>query len=163
MTSPSADPFAALGLPARPDLSDDQVRAAWRKVAAATHPDRPDGGNPAVYAAASAAYAALRTAWGRSEAYADLMAAAPPSAIRRAKAAPGRPGAHAARALSLVPARIRHGRPWHLALRLLAAAVLAVIAARSGAGGPAAAGVITGLAMWAGLTARGDLAPPPGR
>jgi len=69
----TADPFAALGLPARPDLTDEQVRAAWRAVAAATHPDRPGGGNPAAYAAASAAYAALRTPWGRSEAYADLV------------------------------------------------------------------------------------------
>ena len=86
----TTDPFAALGLPARPDLSDEQVRAAWRTVAAATHPDRPGGGNPAVYAAASAAYAALRTPWGRSEAYADLMASGPPSAARRARA--GRPG-----------------------------------------------------------------------
>ena len=137
------DPFAALGLPARPDLSDEQVRAAWRAIAAATHPDRPGGGNPAAYAAASAAYATLRTAWGRSEAYADLMAATAPSAIRRARAGPARPGAHAARTLLLVPARIRHGRPWHLALRILAAVILAVIAARSGAGGPAAAGVIS--------------------
>jgi hypothetical protein len=158
VTNPRANPFAALGLPARPDLSDEQVRAAWRTIAAATNPDRPGGGNPATYAAASAAYATLRRAWGRSEAYADLMIAAPPHAARRA-----RPGADAARALRLVPARIRHGRPWHLALRILAAVILAVIAARSGAGGPAAAGVITGLAVWAGLTARGDLAPTPGR
>jgi hypothetical protein len=76
----SPDPFTALGLPARPDLSDEQVRAAWRQVATATHPDRPDGGDPARYAAASGAYAILRTAWGRSEAYADL--AAPPLAGR---------------------------------------------------------------------------------
>jgi curved DNA-binding protein CbpA len=40
------DPFTALGLPARPDLSDEQVRAAWRAIATATHPDRPDGGDP---------------------------------------------------------------------------------------------------------------------
>ena len=62
MTTP--DPFTALGLPARPDLSDEQVRAAWRAVATATHPDRPDGGDPARYTAASAAYATLRTALG---------------------------------------------------------------------------------------------------
>ena len=49
-------PFTALGLPARPDLTDEQVRTAWRAIAAATHPDRPGGGNPARYAAASAAY-----------------------------------------------------------------------------------------------------------
>ena len=95
MTAP--DPFAALGLPARPDLTDEQVRAAWRTVAAATHPDRPGGGNPAAYAAASAAYAALRTPWGRSEAYADLMASParrpPPARPVRAPPglAPGRP------------------------------------------------------------------------
>ena len=44
------NPFAALGLPADPDLTDEQVRAAWRTIAAATHPDRPDGGDPARYA-----------------------------------------------------------------------------------------------------------------
>ena len=55
------NPFTVLGLPTRPDLTDEQVRAAWRAIAAASHPDRPGGGNPALYAAASAAYAALRT------------------------------------------------------------------------------------------------------
>ena len=66
------NPFRALGLPERPDLTDEQVRAAWRNIAAATHPDRPDGGDLARYTAASAAYAELRTPWARSEAYADL-------------------------------------------------------------------------------------------
>lgn len=157
------DPFAALGLPARPDLTDEQVRAAWRTVAAATHPDRPGGGNPAVYAAASAAYAALRTPWGRSEAYADLMASGPPSAARRAHAGRVLPGTRTVRVLLLIPARIRHGRPWRLGLRILAAAVLTLVAAESGAGGPAAAGVAAGLAVWLVLTGRGDLAAPPGR
>src|SRR5215472_9367324 len=72
MTAQAPEPFAALGLPARPDLDDEQVRAAWRAIAAATHPDRPDGGDLARYTAASAAYAQLRTGWARSEAYADL-------------------------------------------------------------------------------------------
>ena len=72
-----ADPFAALGLPAQPELSDDEVRAAWRRVAAATHPDRDDGGDPAAFAAAAAAYTELRIVTGRREAYADR---------------PGRPG-----------------------------------------------------------------------
>jgi curved DNA-binding protein CbpA len=72
MTTPEQNPFEALGLPARPDLDDEQVRAAWRAIAAATHPDRPDGGDLAAYTAASAAYAELRTPWARSEAYADL-------------------------------------------------------------------------------------------
>ena len=70
----AVNPFDALGLPARPDLSDEQVRAAWRKIAAATHPDRPGGGDVARYTAATAAYAVLRTPWGRSEAFADLGA-----------------------------------------------------------------------------------------
>ena len=60
------NPFEALGLPARPDLTDEQVRAAWRAIAAATHPDRADGGDLAAYTAASAAYAELRTPWARS-------------------------------------------------------------------------------------------------
>ncbi len=161
MTSP--DPFTALGLPARPDLTDDQVRAAWRTVAAATHPDRPGGGNPAAYAAASAAYAALRTPWGRSEAYADLMAHPSLAARSRARPGPAAPGMTAARTLLLVPARIRHGRPGRLALRVLAAVLLTLGAAQSGAGGPAAAGVAAGLAVWLVLAGRGDLAPPPGQ
>ena len=32
----TANPFAALGLPERPDLTDEEVRAAWRAIAAAT-------------------------------------------------------------------------------------------------------------------------------
>ena len=68
----AVSPFDALGLPARPDLTDEQVRAAWRSIAAATHPDRRDGGDVARYTAATAAYAVLRTPWGRSEAFADL-------------------------------------------------------------------------------------------
>ena len=100
------NPFTALGLPARPDLTDEQVRAAWRAIAAATHPDRPDGGDPARYAAASAAYATLRTAWGRSEAYADLMSQAPPPArmLRR-------PPRRRAAAVTRAGARPRPSRP----------------------------------------------------
>ena len=93
-----AHPFAVLGLSARPDLSDDDIRAAWRRIAAAVHPDRADGGDPARFAEAAAAYTMLRTVTGRREAYADLAA-------RR-----GGPG------------RIRRGRPAVLALRLAVAA-----------------------------------------
>ena len=153
------DPFTVLGLPARPDLTDEQVRAAWRAIAAATHPDRAGGGDPARYAAASAAYAVLRTAWGRSEAYADLTAQAP-SAVPRPARVPHRP---LLRPVALVPARVRHGRPLRLVVRVVAAVLLGVIAARSGASGPAEAGTVTGLALWLLLTVRGDLAPPPGR
>jgi hypothetical protein len=157
------DPFTVLGLPAGPGLSDEQVRAAWRSIATATHPDRPGGGDPVRYAAASAAYAVLRTAWGRSEAYADLTAQAPPTVAAAPRPAARVPARRLAHSLLLVPARIRHGRPWRLAVRVLAAAVLGVAAARSGAGGPAAAGMVAGLAIWLALTVRGDLAPPPGR
>ncbi len=67
------NPFEILGLPARRDLDDAQVDAAWREIAVATHPDRQDGGDLARYTQASAAFAELRTPWSRSEAYADLV------------------------------------------------------------------------------------------
>lgn len=66
------NPFQVLGLPVRPDLTDDEIRAAWRIVAAKTHPDLPDGGDPDRFSLAAAAYADLRTPFGRTEAYADL-------------------------------------------------------------------------------------------
>ena len=72
-----ADPFAALGLPPRADLTDDDVRAAWRRIATATHPDRADGGDPGRFAVAAAAYTVLRTRSGRGEALADLASPSP--------------------------------------------------------------------------------------
>jgi hypothetical protein len=163
----AAGPFAALGLPPGPHLDDEQVRTAWRATATATHPDRADGGDPGRYAAASAAYQVLRTPWGRSEAYADLAAARPSRARPRVPPPPvpvsSRSAASPWRALVLVPARVRHGRPARLAVRILAAAGLALLAARSGAGTPATAAVVAGIAIWLALTGRGDLSPPPGR
>jgi hypothetical protein len=158
------DPFTALGLPVCPDLSDEQVRTVWRQVATATHPDRPDGGDPARYTEASAAYALLRTPWGRSEAYADLTAAPPMTGrvVPLARLA-ARPGLGWWRAVALLPARIWHGRPARLVVRIAAAAVLAVLALHTGAGTPAKAGVVTGIGVWLVLTVRADLAPPPGR
>ena len=55
-------------------------------MAAATHPDRADGGDPARYAEAAAAYTTLRTASGRGEAYADLAVAGAPTAACAAAA-----------------------------------------------------------------------------
>src|SRR6266436_5444082 len=72
-----ASPFAALGLPTRADLTDDEVRSAWRRVATATHPDRADGGDPSRFAVAAAAYTMLRTRSGRGEALADLASPSP--------------------------------------------------------------------------------------
>ena len=156
------NPFTALGLPVRPDLTDEQVRTAWRTIAAATHPDRPDGGNPARYAAASAAYGQLRTAWGRSEAYADL-ATGQPYIPAPAAQLPRAPGVGIVRAALLLPARIRHGRPLRLLARAIVAAVLSLLVLRLVPGQPSGPAVVTGLITWFVLTARGDLAPPPGR
>ncbi len=76
------NPFAVLGLPARRDLTDEDVRAAWRRIAAATHPDLADGGDPVRYSAAAAAYDTLRTPFGRGEALADLGRPGPRQARR---------------------------------------------------------------------------------
>ena len=163
----TTNPFDALGLPARPDLTDEQVRAAWRTIAAATHPDRAGGGDVARYTEAAAAYAVLRTPWGRSEAFADLGAAAedtsPLPAVPAAgppTAAPARPG-HLLDAMWQLPARIRHGRPLRLAIRALAAALLSVLVLHLIPGQPAAPALVTGLITWFLLTGRSDLAPPP--
>ena len=154
------NPFAALGLPARPGLSDEQVRAAWRTVAAATHPDRNDGGNPAAYGAAAAAYAQLRTPWGRSEALADLAAVpyVPP-----AEPAAAGPGTAAWQVLVMLPARVRHGRPLRLAARAVIAAAVALLALTVIPGNPSAPAAAAGTILWWALTVRGDLAPPAGR
>lgn len=166
------NPFEALGLPARPDLTDEQVRAAWRAIAAATHPDRPDGGDLAVYTAASAAYAELRTPWARSEAYADLteravragdeMDTSPLPVIRGSEAAPPPPW-QPLLALWQLPARVRRGWPLHLAIRAILAAVLSMLVLRLIPGSPAAPADVLGLVLWFLLTGRRDLAPPPER
>ena len=122
------DPFAALGLAASRDLTDDDVRAAWRRVAAATHPDRADGGDPAAFAAAASAYSDLRTRFGRNEALADLRTTArrPRPAARwaprarpaLARSAPGRGVAGADRSGRVGCGAGRTGarRPWRSAL-----------------------------------------------
>ena len=90
MTARAGDPFRAIGLEPRSELGDDDIRAAWRRIAAATHPDRPDGGDPAAFARAAAAYAALRSPAGRGEALADLLA---PGGTIGGTGGPGRRGA----------------------------------------------------------------------
>ena len=172
----STDPFEALGLSARPDLTDEQVRAAWRQVAAATHPDRADGGDLTRYTAASAAYAELRTPWGRSEAFADLAERAglegepvtlPMPAIADTLSQPA--GASPVPlqppliALVQLPARIRRGRPLRLLIRAAVAAVLSLLVLQLIPGQPAALADVFGLGLWFVLTGRRDLAPPPER
>jgi hypothetical protein len=161
----SQDPFRALGLPAAPDLADDDVRAAWRRIAAATHPDRDDGGDPARFALAAAAYTELRTRYGRGEAYADLMNGRrewPPA--RQAAPAPDSPspptpkpvpGTTAAWSLAV---RVRYGRPWVLVLRVALAAAISAAAFVVVGAQPAAIGLTTGAITWLMLTARHDLA-----
>ena len=134
----SADPFTALGLPARPDLTDDEVRAAWRRIAAATHPDHDDGGDPGRFATAAAAYTELRTETGRREAFADR---------------PGLPGRHHGLG------RVRRGRPAVLALRLATAAGVSLGAVLAGGPQPATYAVITGGLTWLARTAWRELAP----
>jgi hypothetical protein len=156
------NPFAALGLPVRADLSDAQVRTAWKNIATATHPDRPDGGNVATYTAAATAYAQLRTGWGRSETYADLATTEP--YVPAPEPPPARwPGGSLGPGLLLVPARIRHGRPLRLVARALAAALLSLLVLALIPGQAAGPAVVTGLTVWFLLTARADLASPPGR
>jgi curved DNA-binding protein CbpA len=181
----SPNPFAALGLPERPDLDDETVRAAWRAIAAATHPDRADGGDLARYTQGSAAYAELRTPWGRSEAYADLVEQArregrdddysgrDPDGTGPVTAplltAPAevtvRPVSPRQRLLALVwlPSRISEGRPLRLLIRaaLVAGLSLAVLALIPGQ--PAAPADVAILITWFVLTGRKDLAPPPER
>ena len=137
----TADPFAALGLPAQADLTDDEVRAAWRRIAAVTHPDRDDGGDPQRFAAAAAAYTELRTQTGRREAVAD------------------RPASHRRRPGGVRLARVRRGRPAMLTLRLAAAAAVSLGAVLVAGSQPATYAVITGAVTWLARTARRELAP----
>ena len=169
MTSrPGTGPFAALGLPPRSDLTDDDVRSAWRRIATATHPDRADGGDPARFAAAAAAYTVLRTRSGRGEALADLASSPVPGQARprRPRIPPVLPpvlrsgadqtGTGQARLLS----RIRQGRLARLALRVLIAAAVSAVAVTVAGTQPATPALITGALTWLLLTARHDLAPP---
>ena len=169
----TANPFEALGLPERGDLTDEQVRAAWRKIAAATHPDRADGGDLARYTAAATAYAGLRTGWARSEALADLREArgdtlplpvipamgAPP--VMQAPPPPAAPPPGLPAAIGQLPARIRRGRPVRLLIRAAVAAALSLVVLRLIPGTPAAPADVTGLVLWFLLTGRSDLAPRP--
>jgi hypothetical protein len=180
--STAGDPFRALGLSPQSGLTDDDVRAAWRRIAAATHPDRADGGDPGAFAAAATAYTLLRTAAGRAEALADLGTVSPrrttwpqrPSRLRRAirprpSTGPDRaiwprrlpPGPWRAVGLSLLSARIRHGRPAVLALRMAVAGAVSATAVLTVGWQPASPAIIVGALTWLLRTGRDDLAAPP--
>jgi SAM-dependent methyltransferase len=149
-TADRRDPFRVLGLEPRADLADDEVHAAWRRIASATHPDREDGGDLPRFAEAAAAYTVLRTRSGRGEALADLRAT-PPAADRagwrRRVPAAGLTG------------RVMRGRPARLALRTLIAAAAGLGAVVAAGPHPAAPALVTGIVTWLVLTGRHDLAP----
>lgn len=153
-----ADPFRELGLPRSADLTDDQVRAAWRQAAAATHPDRADGGDPAAFASAAAAYASLRTPAARASALDD-----PPDHADQSAAQPRSGPGWRCRPIAALAARIWRGRPGMLAARVLATIAVPVLAVAAVGWQPASAAVITGMLTWLVLTGRLDLAPqqPP--
>jgi len=130
---PAWDPFLTLGLDAAADLTDGDVRAAWRRIATATHPDRGDGGDPERFALAATAYTELRTGHGRDEVRAALTAAE-----RR-------------------PGRILQWRPVRLALRIAAATGTSAIALLVAGHGPAGPALVTGAATWLVLTSRREL------
>ncbi len=177
----SPNPFAVLGLPERPDLDDETVRAAWRAIAAATHPDRADGGDLARYTQATAAYAELRTPWDRSEAYADLAEQArregrcddgTDPGTEPLPAIPDVPGQAVLRPFSpwrllfavvWLPSRIARGRPLRLLIRAAIAAGLSLAVLALIPGQPAAPADVAVLITWFALTGRKDLAPPPER
>ena len=146
----SGDPFAALGLPATGGATDDDVRAAWRRIASATHPDRDDGGDPAGFAAAAAAYATIRTSYGRGEALADLRTPAHPSPARAVIPHPSPALA------SAIDRHFRNVRRWlvPLGVRIVVAAAVSAGAVLTTGWSPGAFGVLAGAATWAIAAAR---------
>lgn len=155
----AADPFRVLGLEPRPDLTDDEVHAAWRRTASATHPDREDGGDPERFADAAAAYTVLRTRFGRGEVLADLTARPPVTGSGGGRPVmAGFPGQRLGGGTRLL-ARARRGRPARLALRIAAALAAAAAAVAAAGPHPAAPALVTGVATWLVLTARHDLTP----
>jgi curved DNA-binding protein CbpA len=148
------DPFAALGLPARASLSDEDVRAAWRRIAAATHPDRDDGGDPARFGAAAAAYDMLRTPFGRGEALADLGLAghAPMSAHRTGHHGVRSAMRHARR--TGVPRLGVSGRGWRLALPAVAGGGVTAAAFLAVGWSPATVGLLAGALTWVAAISR---------
>ncbi len=163
----NADPFALLGLSSTDDLTDDEVRAAWRRLATATHPDRSDGGDPARFALAAAAYTELRTRSGRGEARAAL------SSPGQAGNAPGPTATPAtgARWLAVLSPLGRLGpagrgsapellaplRPVRLLVKVAVAVTAGIAGAWAAGRGPAGPALAVGAATWLAVTTWHDL------
>ncbi|HUC56940.1 MAG TPA: J domain-containing protein [Streptosporangiaceae bacterium] len=120
------NPFDVLGLSANDPVTDDDVRAAWRRIASATHPDREDGGDAGRFALAAAAYNELRTEYGRNEARA---ASAPPDS-----------------------APIRTGFPFRALIRLVIALVAGTAGTLAAPDSATAIALTVGVATWLALT-----------
>ncbi len=155
--SAAPDPFRVLGLTPDPELSDDDVRAAWRRVAAASHPDRADGGDPETFAAAAAAYTVLRTTAARRDSLTEMTTG------RHARLRPAFPRWRPPALVGSAHARMWRGRPGRLALRVVAAGGVAAVAVAAVGWQPASIGVTIGALTWLSLTGRADLAPPQPR
>jgi hypothetical protein len=177
------NPFAVLGLPEWPDLDDQTVTAAWKKIAADTSPARPDGGDLARYAQASVAFAQLDTPQRRAAAYAALAAADDdpgdecaggfgdgdwpgdglvPVIVVPAVYVPGPvPLGTVARMIAEILARIRRGHPGRTLIvgALLAGLALAMLAAFPALSRLGVAAVAGALFV---MSAREDMAPRPG-
>ena len=136
-------------------------------MAAATHPDRADGGDPARYAEAAAAYTTLRTASGRGEAYADLacrrrdgrLRRGPDGRLRRGPDGRLRRGPDG-RLRRGPDGCLRRGRPAVLALRTAVAAAVSAGALAVAGPQPASFALAAGALTWLARTGRRELAPP---
>ncbi len=153
---PRPDPpevFGVLGLDREAELTDHDVRAAWRRVASLTHPDRDDGGDPDRFADAAAAYSMLRTAAGRQQARASSSADGRPAstAIARPKLMT------ISRQLARAARRRARGRPFRIALTLVAAGAAATAALRVLGPDPAGLALVAGAMTWLVLAIRRDL------
>ena len=164
----------------RPRRRDRPRRLAGRSPPPLT-PTAPTAATWPAYTQATAAYAELRTPWGRSEAYADLAEQARREGRYDDRTDPGTeplpaipavPGQAVLRPFSpwrllfavvWLPSRIGRGRPLRLLIRaaLTAGLSLAVLALIPGQ--PAAPADVAVLITWFALTGRKDLAPPPER
>jgi hypothetical protein len=140
------DPFLALGLTARAGLSDEEVRAAWRRIAAATHPDLDDGGDPARFGAAAAAYALLRTADERREALADL--ASGPARVTAARAGPAGLPRHRRRAPARAARAVVRAGGVRLLWRVVAAGTASGAVVIVAGWSPGTVGVLIGIGTW---------------
>ena len=114
----------------------------------------------------------MRTPWGRSEAYADLLQQAeldgeattgPLPAVPAESGPAGGLPRHPLAAVWEFPARVRRGRPRRLLIRAVIAAALSLAVLQLIPGTAAARADVAGLIIWFVLTGRRDLAPRPER